>query len=41
MNRRLEHLGLTKLPDNASGTGNQQVPTYVRLKRPSLVRSVR
>jgi hypothetical protein len=40
MNRRLEHLGLTKLPDNVSGTGNQQLPTYARPKRP-LVRSVR
>jgi hypothetical protein len=34
MNRRLEHLGLTKLPDNASGTGNQRVPTYVPRSNP-------
>jgi hypothetical protein len=40
MNRRLEHLCLTKVADNASGTGNQQLPTYARPKHP-LVRSVR
>jgi Zn-dependent peptidase ImmA (M78 family) len=41
MTRRLEHLRLTTMPDNASDTGSQQLPTYARPKRPSVVRNVR